>query len=279
MKHSKFKNGGLLFELLTRQITSDVLNGSSSSPSTKIVKQYFKKNTELYKEAKIFNVLQQTKIKSSDHAKHLIETTIKSYNKTVNQAKLRKEKYALIKTIKESFDMDSFFKVRIPNYKILASIYNVLTEDYTDPEKSSKSYYTVLEHISSVKKEKQDQTLIELKKQNKDLRLLAYQILVEKFNKKYNNLSLEQKKVLREYINSVSSTGTLKTFLESQFKNVLFELKKYYSSIDNKVIKIKIKECVKLVNETKIAKPKTSHVLKLMRFYQLVSEIKNVIKK
>ena len=279
MKHSKFKNGGLLFELLTRQITSDVLNGSTSSPSTKIVKQYFKKDTELYKEAKIFNVLQQTKIKNSDRAKHLIETTIKSYNKTINQSKLRKEKYELIKTIKESFDMDSFFKVRIPNYKLLASIYNVLTEDYSDPEKSSKSFYTVVESISSVKKEENDKTLVELKKQNKDLRLLAYQILVEKFNKKYDTLSKEQKKVLREYINSVSSTGTLKTFLESQFKNVLFELKKYYSSIDNKIVKIKIKECVKLVNETKIAKPKTSHVLKLMRFYQLVSEIKNVIKK
>jgi len=279
MKHSKFKNGGLLFELLTRQITSDVLNGSTSSQSTKIVKQYFKKDTELYKEAKIFNVLQQTKIKNSDRAKHLIETTIKSYNKTINQSKLRKEKYELIKTIKESFDMDSFFKVRIPNYKLLASIYNVLTEDYSDPEKSSKSFYTVVENISSVKKEENDKTLVELKKQNKDLRLLAYQILVEKFNKKYDTLSKEQKKVLREYINSVSSTGTLKTFLESQFKNVLFELKKYYSSIDNKIVKIKIKECVKLVNETKIAKPKTSHVLKLMRFYQLVSEIKNVIKK
>ena len=279
MKHSKFKNGGLLFELLTRQITSDVLNGSTSSQSTKIVKQYFKKDTELYKEAKIFNVLQQTKIKNSDRAKHLIETTIKSYRKTVNQSKLRREKYELIKTIKESFDMDSFFKVRIPNYKLLASIYNVLTEDYSDPEKSSKSFYTVVENISSVKKEENDKTLVELKKQNKDLRLLAYQILVEKFNKKYDTLSKEQKKVLREYINSVSSTGTLKTFLESQFKNVLFELKKYYSSIDNKIVKIKIKECVKLVNETKIAKPKTSHGLKLMRFYQLVSEIKNVIKK
>ena len=87
-----------------------------------------------------------------DRAKHLIETTIKSYNKTVNQSKLRKEKYELIKTIKESFDMDSFFKVRIPNYKLLASIYNVLTEDYSDPEKSSKSYYTVVENISSAKK-------------------------------------------------------------------------------------------------------------------------------
>ena len=279
MKHSKFKNGGLLFELLTRQITSDALNGSTSSPSTKLVKQYFKKDTELFKEAKIFNVLQQTKIKNSEHAKHLIETTIKSYNKTISQTKLRKEKYELIKAIKESFDMDSFFKVRIPNYKILASIYNVLTEDYSDPKQSSKSYYTILEHISSIKKEKEDRTLVELKKQNKDLRLLAYQILVEKFNKKYNTLSGEQKKVLREYINSVSSTSTLKTFLESQFKNVLFELKKYYGSIDNKVVKIKIKECVKLVNETKIAKPKTSHVLKLMRFYQLVSEIKNVVKK
>jgi len=274
MKHSKYKNSGLLFELLTRQITVDALNNKQNSPATALIKKHFNKNSQLFKEAQIFTMLQQTKIANHEKAKHLIETTIKSYNRNVNQKALRKEKFNLIKTIKETFVISEFFKSRVPNYKLLASIYNVLTEDYTNPVKSSKSYYTVLEHISSKTVKKEDVVLSELKKQNKDLRTLAYSILVEKFNKKYNSLTKQQKDVLREYINSVSNTTALKDYLYGQFKNVLYELKKSYHDIDNKIIKIKISECVKLLGETKIATPNNSHILKLMRFYQLLSEIK-----
>ena len=202
MKHSKYKNSGLLFELLTRQITVDALNNKQNSPATALIKKHFNKNSQLFKEAQIFTMLQQTKIANHEKAKHLIETTIKSYNRNVNQKALRKEKFNLIKTIKETFVISEFFKSRVPNYKLLASIYNVLTEDYTNPVKSSKSYYTVLEHISSKTVKKEDVVLSELKKQNKDLRTLAYSILVEKFNKKYNSLTKQQKDVLREYINS-----------------------------------------------------------------------------
>ena len=150
----------------------------------------------------------------------------------------------------------------------------ILSEDLNNPLTASKSFYTVLEHISSKSIKKEDEVLSELKKQNKDLRTLAYTILVEKFNKKYNSLSKEQKNVLREYINSVSNTSALKDFLHKQFKSVLYELKKTSKDINNKIIKIKIRECVKLLSETKIAQPNTQHILKLMRFYQLISEIK-----
>ena len=274
MKHSKYKNGGLLFELLTRQITADALNNSKTSIATKLVKEYFKKDSELIKEAQIFTMLQHQKVVNESKAKHLIETTIKAYQKNINHKRLKKEKYELIKAIKENFTPEDFFRSRIPNYKLLASIYNVLIENIDDPLSASKSYYTVLEHISSEKTKKENSILSELKRQNKDLRTLAYTILVEKFNKKYDSLSAEQKTVLREYINSISNTNGLKEFLDSQFKHVLYELKKSYSKINNKIIKIKIAECVKLLSDNRIAAPKTSQVLKLMRFYQLVAEVR-----
>mgnify|MGYP001158090365 FL=1 len=274
MKHSKYKNGGLLFELLTRQITADALENSKTSPATKLVKEYFNKDSELIKEAQIFTMLQQTKVVNEEKAKHLIETTIKAYQKNINHNKLKKEKYNLIKSIKENLTSEDFFRSKIPNYKLLASIYNVLTENLDDPVSANKSYFTVLEHISSTAVKQENSVLKELKRQNKDLRTLAYTILVEKFNKKYESFSSEQKTVLREYINSISNTNGLKEFLDLQFKHVLYELKKAYKKIDNKIIKIKIAECVKLLNETKVTTPKTSQVLKLMRFYQLVSEIR-----
>ena len=140
MKHSKYKNSGLLFELLTRQITVDALNNKPNSKATALIKKHFNKNSQLFKEAQIFTILQQTKIVNQEKAKHLIETTIKSYNKSINQKVLRKEKFNLIKSIKESFVISDFFKSRVPNYKLLASIYNVISEDYTNPVRSRYNF-------------------------------------------------------------------------------------------------------------------------------------------
>ena len=149
MKHSKYKNGGLLFELLTRQIAVDALNNNPSSKATEILGKNFSKRSELFKEVQFFNVLLNSKFKSEGRSKHLIETTIKAYNKHVDRKKLTSEKYQLIKQIKETFNISDFFKSKIPNYKLLASIHNVVKEDYSNPVSASKNYFTVLENMTS----------------------------------------------------------------------------------------------------------------------------------
>ena len=50
IKHSKYKNTGILFELLTRQITSDILSGKRTPKAIPILEKYFNKNEELGKE-------------------------------------------------------------------------------------------------------------------------------------------------------------------------------------------------------------------------------------
>ena len=118
-----------------------------------------------------------------------------------------------------------------------------------------------------------------LRRENKDLRSITYKILIEKFNKKYKSLSRNQKDVLREYINNLSNTNVLNDFLESKFKGISFDLKKSLPKIDDKVIKIKIKECIKLIEDTKYSSKQHSHnVLKLMRFYQLMEDVRNATK-
>ncbi len=276
MKHSKYKNGGLLFELLTRQIAVDALNNNPSSKATEILGQNFHKNSELFKEVQFFNVLLNSKFKSEGRAKHLIETTITAYNKHINRKKLTSEKYQLIKQIKETFNISDFFKSKVHNYKLFASIHNVVKEDYSDPASASRNYFTVLEHITSDVIKKDDKMVNVLRQENKDLRSLAYKFLVEKFNKKYNKLSKQQKDVLREYINSISNTNGLKEFLQSKFKQVLHELKKSLPSIDNKVVRIKIRECINLLEGTEVKAPNTKHVLRLMRFYQLLEDVNDV---
>jgi len=275
MKHSKFKNGGLLFELLTRQITVDALNNSQSK-ATKILQKNFHKKSELFKENQLFNVILESRFASKDKATYLVESTIKAYRKSINVKVLSKEKYALIKDLKETFNLEDFFKSRVSSYRLLASVHNVLTEDFSNPKTASKSFYTLVEHVSREKVTEEQGFVEELKKENKDLRGLAYRILVERFNKKYKVLTTDQKEVLREYINNISNTNGLKEFIESKYKIILHDLKKMLPGIDNKVVKIKIRECFNLLETAKVTNKNSKDALRLMRFYQLLEDIKSV---
>ncbi len=280
MKHSKFKNTGLLFELLTRQITSDILN-ERDSKSSSILKKHFNKNSELFKEQRLFSAILDSKFKDKQRAEKMVETSIKAFSLNIDTKKLNREKYEIIKSIKENFDVSDFFKNRIPNYKLMASVHNILTKNYSNPVSYDRSYQTVVENMMTPSKKIEESLISELKTENKDLRALAYKILVERFNKKYTgSLTGEQKTVLREYINCISNSTSLNNFISSKFKSVLLEIKTLYPQIENKVVKIKLKECVTLLNKTSVSQKNIdNNVLKLMRFYQLVSEVKGVLKK
>ena len=126
IKHSKFKNTGILFELLSRQTTADVLDEKNDSVAVKIYRKYFAGTDKpLARELMLYKEILDKKFSNPDRAKELIEVTADS-RKTLSNVKLRREKFNLIKEIKEKYDIDSFFSNKISNYKQLASIYNYL---------------------------------------------------------------------------------------------------------------------------------------------------------
>ena len=282
LKHSKIKNTGILFELLTRQITADVLAGKDSKAVT-IVKKYFNENTSLGKELQLYRLLSEKHFKSENKANELVEVVLKSRKKLSN-SKLRNEKYNLIKQIKETYDSTDFFNGRISNYKLFASIYNVFQSETSNnefnPEQVLNSKFTVLEHITNQKisgdvvKEK---VLKEYSQKDKDLRLLTYKILVDKFNKKYKKLDESQKKLLENFINNVSNTNKIREFIDNEVSIVKEELSKHLPKVKDKVTKIKLTEAIKqIVNLTKGRVVEEKQVLTMMRYYELVKEIKNV---
>ena len=282
LKHSKIKNTSILFEVLTRQITADVLAGKDTK-TVKLVKQFFNENTELGKELQLYRVLAEKTYNSADKAAQLLETVIKSRQRLSN-SKLRNEKYNLIKQIKENYNVTDFMNVRLPNYKILASIYNIFqaetTTDTFNPEDVVNSKFTVLENIVGKKKSvKNDNFLKEYKEKDKDLRLLAYQILVDKFNTKYKSLNESQKDLLKNYINNISNTNSLREFVDVEVNKTKKELQKHLSLISDKITKIKLSEAIKQIETLKKGQVVTEkQVLNLMRYYELVKEIKNVHK-
>ncbi len=284
LKHSKIKNTSILFELLTRQITADVLAGKSTK-SVKIVKKYFNENTELGKELQLYRVLSEKYYESADRATQLVEAVIKS-RKKLNTSTLRREKYNLIKEIKDNYNANDFFNGRISNYRILASIYNVFQAETIstifDPEAVVNSKFTVLEHITSKKlnlTETKNKVLREYNKKDKDLRLLAYQILVDKFNQKYKTLDESQKNLLKNYINNVSNTNSMREFVDSEVVKIKKTLKLHTPKVTDDITKIKLTEAINQIeNLTKGRIVKDKQVLTLMRYYELIKEIKSVHK-
>ena len=286
VKHNKIRNTGLLFEFLLRQITSDVLNNKQKIVAINIIKRRFTEKTELGKELALFNILINKKFKSDKKAEYFINEVIKS-RAQLNNSVLKREKYNLIKEIKTYYDLQKFISSKIANYKIYASVYKLF--DYTtnqhrnDPTDEVRNKYAIVEHIiskrvdSSVKTNKIIETY---KKQEKDLRLLTYSMLVDKFNNKYSDLNEQQKVLLQKYIQNISNTNSLREFINEEITRINKKLKKNVKSIEDKVTVIKLKEAITLTkNLTNHRVVKDSDVVNLMRYYELVEEINNVIAK
>lgn len=284
VKHSKFKNTGILFELLVRQITLEVLNGDTTEKAKKIVSEFFSPKTELNKELRLYELLVKEKYSSESRAEKFIDTVNEAHNR-IDQKQLQREKYNLIKKINESFNMDEFLSSPISNYRVLASIYKIFESkrmnDY-DVKDVFNSKITLIESITSKpstlssKKGNANQIVESYKKQDKDLRLLTYKILVETFNKKYSNLDENQKNLLREYINNLSNTTGFKSYVEKEIPSIVSELKTLSKGIKDKVTKIKLVETVSVLAKTKIGKVVSdNHVSSLMMSYELIKELKS----
>lgn len=281
IKHSKYKNTGILFELLVRQSTSDLMSNKDPK-AVKIFKKYFT-NTELGKEYNLYNTVASSPKLTEAKAEILINTIVEQAKK-LDRVKLDKEKYNLIKEVKKHYDLDDFFKAKIDNYKIYASVFtlieNQLTKKFSDTKQIVTNKLTLLEHITKealTERKVASKVVQEFMKEDKEIRILAYKILVEKFNEKYASLSPEQKDLLKEYINNVSDTKRLRTYLNTKLLEVKTELVDLKSNVGDKVLKIKLNEVLNFIkplgpNES----IKDEVLIGLMQYYQLISELKAV---
>ena len=278
IKNSKYKNTGILFELLVRQITADTLKGVDS-PAIDLLKKYFVKS-ELGREYKLYESIQKSEVLSENRATMLINTVLDN-SKKFNRSFLRKQKYNLINEIQKHYDLNQFFGAKIKNYKELASLYNLI-EGYNsssigDTNQLMDNKITLLEHLTKkeVNLSKNDEVLVEFATYDEGTRSLTYRILLEKFNTKYDSLSLEQKQVLKEFINTIDSTPGLRDFYNVKINELKSILNTEAQNIKDKATQIKITEISKLLTElNKTDKINDDNLVDLLQYYELVKEIK-----
>ena len=278
IKHSKYKNTGILFELLVRQITADTLKGDDS-PAIDLLKKYFVKS-ELGREYKLYESILKSKVINESRATLFINTALDN-SKRFNKTSLKKQKYNLINEIKNHYDLDTFFGAKIKNYKELAALYTLIegvnAEKSTDTKQLVNNKITLLEFLTKkeVSTKQKDIVLNEFKTYDKDTRILTYKILLENFNDKYDNLSSDQKQVLKEFINSVDSTPGLRNFYNTKIGELKASLNEEAQNVKDKATQVKITEVAKFLTElSKSDKVNTDNLVDLLQYYELVNEIK-----
>jgi len=279
IKHSKYKNTGILFELLVRQVTADTLNGKNSA-AIGIIQKHFVK-TELGKEYKLYETLGKSTSLTEGRANLLIQTLLEN-SKRLNRNSLRREKYNLINEIKKHYNLEEFFKTKLPHYKTFAAFYTLVevqnTDALVDTNVIVNNKMTLLEHLSTsnIKEEKVEADVLkEFQSFDKDTRMLTYRILMENFNGKYSDLYPSQKEILRQYINSVDSTPVLKEFYNSKVVEVKGALTELNSKVTDKAVQIKINEVTNLINELdKNAKVSSNDIVNILQYFELYEELK-----
>lgn len=282
IKHSKYKNTGLIFELLIKQVAADTLS-RKESPAIKVIKKFYTGNTTLVKEFKLYDFILKNKGIGSKKAETILSTIVEISRK-LDLESLKKQKYELIKELKQHYNLEEFFSMKVDAYKPLAALYCLIeaqnTPNLLDPNVFVNNKTTLLEHLTQTKHsegEVKDALIEEYSKFDKDLRLLTYKILLEKFNDQYKDLLPEQKNILKEFIVSANSSIRLRNIVNEEMTKLGKDISTLKEKITDSVVRIKLEEIQKAIIPVKnTQKVDDNHLVSLMQYYELVNELKSL---
>jgi len=281
IKHSKYKNTGLIFELLVKQIAADTLS-RKDSPAVKIMKKFYTGKTSLVREFRLYEYILKNKGVSQSKGETIVSTIIEISSK-LDRDTVKKQKYDLIAEIKNSYDLDEFFSMKVRDYKALAALYCLMeaqNADLADPQTLVDNKMTVLEHLTESKQNEEDvkDALVEeYAKYDKDLRMLTYKILLEKFNGEYENFLPEQKAILREFITASESQVKLRTMINEELEKISLAVEEMKTKVADDIAKIKLGEVAKTIKPlSKQTRINDTHIINLLQYYELVNELRSL---
>jgi len=282
IKHSKYKNTGLIFELLVKQIAADTLDKKDSA-AVQILKKFFTGKSALVREFKLYEFILKNKSVSQAKAESIVSTIIE-VARTIDKDTLKKQRYNLIKEIKDNYNIDEFFSISVKDYKALAALYCLMeahkVTDVIDPNFLVDNKTTILEHLTKEeqnKKQVRDTLIEEYSKYDKDLKLLTFKILLEKFNSKYDSLLPEQKNILKEFITSVDSSTRLRNVVNEELDKLKQIISKLKDTVQDEIVAIKLQEVAKGIQPVAKTKRVTDdHLVNIMQYYELVQELKGL---
>ena len=279
-KPNKLKNTGILFELLTRQVTNEVLTGKKQK-ARQLIETYFT-NTELGKEYLLYNTLEKKKNLTESGAVQLFDTIEKLYEK-LDHKKLESQKYSLIREIKQTYPNAEFFNSRIPQYRLFGSIQQWLTASkstqFVHPDAIQKPRQTIFEHLT-LPTESEVDTLNEYRNLTREDKYMVYKLMLENFNDTYSTkVSETQRGILSEYLLAMSNNEKLTRFVEQKqvvAKTLLTESKQKLGTGE---LATKLEQVIESIQPFKKGYVvRDSDVVTLLQHFELADELATLTK-
>lgn len=232
-KHNKKRNVGLLHEQLVRHASEMTVEGNNqkATDAIDILMKHFHKDTEMLKEFRLFSSLIHIRVDSKEIARRIIEESRKAC-KNHKPTTLMQEKSSLIKDINHIIDREDFYNQRVEDYKLFATVQALLNEwrgkSFLAPDERIK-YEIVLEnHLT---REESSDSL----KKTENADPLVLNIMIDKFNKKYEaSLTKDQKNLLEA---KLSGNDKKVVELSNKIKSRSIKtIENYFGNCDNKVL-------------------------------------------
>lgn len=276
MKHNKKRNVGIIYELLLKYISKNILEGNKveAKKATRIVESRFKKGTELYKEFRLYNALASTKITNTHTIASILTEAKNAARNRINEKKLEKEKSNLIRDINYNLEKSFYFQ-NVDNYRELGTI-NLAINEWRKANPDIKKLVNFETQIAERMFEKEENVLVKENLDSSHSDRLVLKLMTEKFNKFYGeNLSKEQRKIVENYVfYSGNSKEKLKNFFKSKKQESLdlledFEIKSENKYLLEKVDNVKTK--IRDLNESNID---DETVVKFLILSKMINEIK-----
>lgn len=277
-KHNKKRNIGIMYELLLRHISNKLIENDKkgAEKATKIIEKRFAKNTELYKEFRLFNALSRTTVQNTEIAAAIL-TEAKSAARRFDKHKLEKEKSALIRDINYSINDKSFYYRSIADYREMANIHNMINE-WQKGDRSDLKSMVILEQkaLNTLMTEKKEKVISETSQQDNDA--LIEKIMTKKLNEKYSSLSNTQREIIQKYAlysQNESDHEKLKEFLTKKKKVSLKTLNSFSKINENSHLSEKISLVKNKIDQLEMSDLSDKTVTKFLTLSKLIEEIKS----
>ena len=263
MNHNKRRNTAFLYEALVRELTKSVVAKDEERKSAvmAVMKEFFNNNSILKQDLNLYKEIVETRGTTKDAAEKIIGYVRKERERLSNE-KLFEAQTRLINKIHNNLSEDVFSNF-VPNYKALASIYQMFSPN-TKIKNKVLMENVVVQYMSSL-----PQKLSEEKKINN----ATMRIFSSKFNNHYSGLLEEQRVLLSKYISSFTDNGLeLKMYLNDELTRIKEAVSS--SNFDGE-LKNKMQKVTSIIDSFKGELINEDMLKQIMKMQQLVREIKS----
>lgn len=265
MNHNKRRNTAFLYEALVRELTKAVVNKDEKrkEQTLKIIKEFFNNKSLLKKDLSLYKEILESRGQTQKNAEKIIYY-IKAEKEKLNSQNLFKEQSHLIDRINKTLTPEVFSNF-IPNYKAVASIYQMFSDNSGIKTKVLMEG-VVLEYMTT----KQDNLSEEKRIDNATMKIFS-----SKFNHEYTNLLDEQKTLLNKYVSSFKDNGLeLKIYLNDEIGRIKETIENNKNKFDHD-LKNKMQSVYQIIESFKGELINEDMLKKIMKMQSLIREIES----